>query len=401
MFKTTRWLFTSFIVLAIALLAMGCSDGSDRTPPPYITALNVEPPLAILDVGSSEFFRAIATYSDGTLTEVSSLVSWSLEIDNGTVEERPGGGSRYEVLALMGGEEGIVARFDSHSAKATVVVVEAQLVELRLSPRAADLLEGQQISFTAEGTYDDGHQQDLTEESDWTSNDSSVASIDDMGLAMAESKGTTTISASIDGLSESAIVEVHEKVELERIEVTPPDAIMYIDGSLQFSARAFYSDGKEQNITRSALWTSSDTGVVAQAPYDKGLFNSISVGSAVITAEYGLGNKATSSVTVEEVVITHIITTPKDAKVEVGATRRFYTEAQTSDGRQFSTNHRSGQVYTVADPEIAYISNYEGDKGKLTARSQGTTIVTSNFTSEDGEEFTDQVTVTVCEGDSC
>ena len=380
---------------------MACSDGSDSPPPPTIVSIDVEPPLAFLDIGTWERFRAIATYSDGTLEEVSAQATWSLEYDNGTatgVREDPGG--RYVVEGVMAGQENVVAALESVVGKAAVEVVGAELIELIVTPRSAHLQEGDGLAFKARGTYDDGHEQDLTDESDWTSDDSAVASVEQTGIVRAHSPGTTNISASVDGLTESAFVEVHERVELDFIEVTPQDATIFLDGSRQFSALAHYTDGSRQNITRSALWRSSDNGVVTHDVRNKGRFNSVAQGSAVVTAEYGFGNEGTSNVTVEEVVLTHIITTPRDATVEVGKTRRYFTEAQASNGIQYSTNHLEGQSYEVADPSIAYISSYQGNKGNLTALSEGTTTVISTFVYE-GETFTDEVPITVCAGDSC
>ena len=76
-------------LFVVALVLTACSDGSDRPPPeppPSITALQVEPPRATLDVGTSESFRAIAAYSDGSVADVTPRADWNLDVDNGTLD---------------------------------------------------------------------------------------------------------------------------------------------------------------------------------------------------------------------------------------------------------------------------------------------------------------------------
>lgn len=390
-------------ILVITLLALlvGCSDSSDRKPeqPPSITDLNIEPAYIVLDIGSSETYRAQATYSNGEVRNVSGDVSWSLESDTGIVE-LSAGADKLLATAVMAGQDNLRATLGSQTATSFIEVVEAALVELTVSPAEAEMLVGYTQTFTAKGLYDDGHTQDLTDESAWSSDNPTVASVSDNGVVTGESKGAASISASMGDLSAGATVDVHEEVEIESIEVSPQNVRLFIDGYQQFNAVAHYSNGDTQIVTKDALWISSDTDVVAQDFFNKGQFNAVSVGSAEVTAELGIRNKGTTQVTVEEIVITHIVVTPRYFTLPVGNKKRYYTEAATSDGQFRSLNQSDDLRYEVADDSVAYISNTPGNRGELTALQSGTTTVTSTFEYE-GEEFTDQTTLTVCVDSGC
>ena len=398
-----RFQFISLFLLALVITA--CSDSSDRPqtpPPPTITALSVEPPRSDLDVGTSQSFRAIAGYSDGSIADVTPNASWSLDIDNGTLEVQsdPAQSGRFQVGAVIPGEETVRASIEGRDAFSRVSVVEVPLTRIEIEPASAEVLVGTDFTFTATGFYDDGRIQDITEDGEWASSDLTVASVGPDGIVTGESVGSAAITVSLENVTESATVEVSPQVELESVEVSPTEARLFLEGSQQFSATANYSDGSTQIVTKDVLWISSDTSVVAQDSFRKGLFLARGEGEAEITAEYGINNVGTANVSVERVVVTGIVVSPRDASLPEGETRRYFTEAVRSDGSLFSVNQSDDQFYEVGNPDVAYISNNPANKGVLTALMPGTTAVVSTFTYE-GEEFTAQGTLTVCAPEGC
>jgi len=388
----------SLSVACIALVGLAAiiGSGGSSSNSPAIVELNIEPIISVLDMGSSELYEAFTIDADGNVTNVSDQVSWSLENQSGIVEfsENPDFPGFAYALAVMVGTDDVVATLGEFSAKAAVTVVAVQLVGLVVSPKDMDLSIGTEDVFIAEGTYDDGHKQDLTNESVWFSANPGIVSVSENGVATAESAGTTMVTASVDGLSDDASITVHELVEIESVEVSPQDVLMFLEGVQQFNAFANYTDGSVQNITSSALWISSDTNVIAQDIFRKGFFHAKSEGSAEIAAEFGIRNKGATNVTVEKVLVTHIIVTPRNFTLPVGETKRYFTEAATSDGKFFSVNQLPSQSYSISDPSIAYISNNPENKGILTALKDGTTDVFSTYEHE-GVIYSAQATVTV------
>ena len=217
------------------------------------------------------------------------------------------------------------------------------------------------------------------------------------GIATGQLKGTTTITASFDGDSDSANVSVYDPTESLSIEITPADPQLFIDGTQQFNAFAHLANNEIQNITSSALWLSSDYNVIAMATgvnSRNGFFIARSEGIANITAGHGINNVGTTTVTVKKVVLERITIAPQDATVTVAEIRSYFTEAVASDGNLISINSSTNQSYSVDEPSIAYISNNPDNKGHLTGLVPGTTIVHSTFEYE-GIIFTAQTTVTV------
>lgn len=72
---------------------------------------------------------------------------------------------------------------------------------------------GTQLQFSARGYFSDNSVQDLTAMVVWTSSDTSIATIsnapDSKGQAMAASRGYCSISAALDGISDSTIIGIN------------------------------------------------------------------------------------------------------------------------------------------------------------------------------------------------
>ena len=388
-----------FLIFFQFLFACDNSNDEPVDNPATVVSFDIEPKLTTLDVGTGEFFKALVTYSDGNVSDVTSDVEWSLEDDNGVVEiqDNPENDGRLYVTAAQTGEDKIVATMDDLTTSSAVTVVEAVLTAIVVTPAEASLPIGTEASFIAEGIFDDGHFQDLTEESSWTAFDASTAnvvSITGKGVVAAVNEGTVKIRATYDAIdSNAAIINVNDPKDIVLIDVTPPFKQMFVGSAQQFTAVAYYSDGSIDFITNSALWLSSDTSVVAQDTFRKGEFDALSSGDAVITAEFGI-DTGTAFVEVRDIEIERIVVTPDNASVELGDTRNYFTEAVLNNGTQVSINNADHQFYSVENSAIAHISNDPSSKGELTGLSPGTTTIRSTFI-YDGKTYTDETTVTV------
>lgn len=387
-----------FILVVFAHTLLGCNSSNDD--PATVVSFDIEPKLTVLDVGTGEFFKALATYSDGNVSDITSEVDWSLENNSGIVEfqDNPESDGRLYAMAVKTGGDNIVATMDDLTTSSAVTVVEAILTTIEVMPAEASLPIGAEASFIAEGIYDDGHSQDLTEESDWTLFDAStanVASITGKGVVSAVSEGTVKIRATYETIdSNPAIINVNDPKEIVLIDVSPAFKQMFVGSAQQFTAIAYYSDGSIDFITNSALWLSSDTSVVAQDIFHKGEFEALSSGDAVITAQFGTGNVGTAFVEVRDIEIERIVVSPFDASVAVGHTRKYFTEALLNNGSQQSINNADSQFYSIDNSAIAHISNDTSSKGELIGLSQGTTTIRSTFV-HDGRTYTDETTVII------
>ena len=392
-------------LILLALFLVGCDNSNDPAPPPptpTIESLDVTPKAITLDVGTTQKYTAIAKYSDNSFEDVSDQVTWSLANNNGSVlfdQTEPS-----IARAAATGTDFIVATLDTlittDSERAGVTVVDSTLTSLVVEPADSDLIIGVDRQFAATGTYADGHTQDLTEESDWTSANEALVTISGNGLASPLAKGNTTITASFSGQSDNATVSINDPNEIEGIVITP-EGYDFLTGELkQFSAWAYFADPNKdfEIVTQQCSWESSNTSVVATVVgvnARPGYFEAKDItGDATITAYFDIRNQATINVTVEKPSVTTILITPTALTLSVGESKQFISYAVDQDGVLHNIDTNPDQEYTVLDPSIVSIANDPDNAGVATALSVGQTTITSTFVYE-GQIFATQALVTV------
>ena len=77
-----------------------------------------------------------------------------------------------------------------------------------MSPASPSVPEGQTAQFTATGTFSDNSTQNPTNQVTWSSSSTAVATISPAGLATAVSAGSATISATLNGVTGTALISV-------------------------------------------------------------------------------------------------------------------------------------------------------------------------------------------------
>src|SRR5262249_32774870 len=139
--------------------------------------------------------------------------------------------------------------------------------------------------FTATGTYTDGSMQDVTTQVLWGSSNGAVATISNaagsQGLASTHAVGTTTISATLGGVSGATTLIVTAPVAVALV-VTPANPSIDVASPSQFTATLQFSDGSTQDMTATAAWSSSDVTVATIVP--GGAAVGVAAGTATIQA---------------------------------------------------------------------------------------------------------------------
>ena len=157
--------------------------------------------------------------------------------------------------------------------------------------------KGTTLQFTATGNYSDSTTQDLTALVTWTSSDSTEVSITSAGLATGRQFGTVTITAALGPVNSSTGLTVN-KNPLASIVVTPVNPS--ISGQTQqFTATGTYSDASTQDLSKTAHWSSSSSGVatINNGVSGGGLSTGQGTGSATITATFqGINGSTTLTI---------------------------------------------------------------------------------------------------------
>jgi uncharacterized protein YjdB len=195
-------------------------------------------------------------------------------------------------------------------------------------------------------------------------------------MATAVAPGSTTVTATLNGVSGTATLTVTAPVKtVTGIAVTPGTGSLAAGATEQLTATATYSDGSTANVTSTAGWSSSDTTVATVSA--AGLVTGVAAGSATITATLS-GVNGTSALAVTAlpppVTLSLIQVTPSSTSIAVGATQQFAATGVYSDG---STADITSTVNWVSSsPSVATIT---ASGGLATAVSAGSSSITASL----------------------
>lgn len=177
------------------------------------------------------------------------------------------------------------------SSAATLTVDPVPVGSVTVDPPTQTIIDGNSAAFTA--TVKDAQGNTLTGRVvDWSSSDPSVATIDNAGSATSTGPGTTTITATSEGKSGTATLQV-DPVPVTSVVVSPPVATTNVGSTVQLTASIQETNGPGHG--HMVAWTSSDNGI---ATVDRrGLVKGVALGLATITATTQ-GKSGTALVTV-------------------------------------------------------------------------------------------------------
>ncbi len=164
------------------------------------------------------------------------------------------------------------------------------LLSIAVTPLDPSVAIGGTEQFTATGTYGDNSTANLTTQVQWSSGNTSVATIvsgQNGGLATAVASGNYTITATLGTVSGSTNLNV-APVTLVSIAVTPASPSIANGQTEQFTAAGTYNNGSTQNISTSVEWQSGNTNVARITNgQNGGLASTFGTGTAKISATLG------------------------------------------------------------------------------------------------------------------
>jgi uncharacterized protein YjdB len=163
-----------------------------------LQVLVVTPALVTLPVGQSQALIASGTFSDGSIVNLTTQVTWSSDHTN--IATVTNAGTLGVVSAVAAGTATITAQKGSVVAHAAVVVTPAVLVSVMVNNgQPASIALGQVAHLTATGTFSDGSTSDLTTQVAWASNVPTSITVSNLpgnqGATTAIAAGAATISA--------------------------------------------------------------------------------------------------------------------------------------------------------------------------------------------------------------
>ena len=263
--------------------ASNASSSTTTTAKPVITlsSITVTPASPTLGgVGSTQQFIAMGTYSNASIKDITSQVTWGSS--NTAIATISSTGLATSVAV---GNTNITATMSgTTSPPVSLKVITPTLSSVDITPASpSNLAAGFSQNFRVIGTYSDGSTADVTSQVTWASSNTAVATISSTGTVTGVATGTVSITASVSGIISPPVSLTVVAPIISAIAITPvAPANLKIGSSQQFIAIETYSDGSTANVTAQVIWASSNT---ADATISAtGLATGVAAGTTNITA---------------------------------------------------------------------------------------------------------------------
>lgn len=337
--------------------------------PAQLTAISIAPQNPSVAKGRTRAFFANGTYTDGNVVDVTAQATWASSNASVAVFNTAAG----VASTLAQGTSTITATLGTRSAGTTLTVTPAELVSIALTPSSITVPRGLTTSFAAEGTYTDGTTATLTSSVTWTSSDVNVAMVAG-NVATAKNEGSASITATLNGVSASAVLTVAPPA-LTSIKISPVRASIAPGTTQQFTATGRYSDGTTADITSQAAWTSSNASI-ASFDTTAGLATANAEGDVTVTATVGSVSAGTTlNVSNTPITLTSISVAPQDVTLAKGLSQQLTATGHFSDG---STADLTAEVsWSSSQQSVAALSTAPGTEGRVSAVSPGQSTITA------------------------
>lgn len=323
-----------------------------------VKRLDVDQSQLSLLLKDKESVTVKATFPDGTEKDVTAEAEWSSS--NPTVADVLKG----EITAYSAGQATITAKYGTMSATVAVDVDTTSKLKASESDVFMYLDATKAIEITA--VYPDGSTAVVTNDSTWTSSNASVASVN-KGNIMANAAGTAVISAKYGDKT----VNIQVDVETARyLDLSEEKVSLQAKESKQLTLKATYIDGKTEDITDKATWTSSNSDTVFVS---KGEVTGYKSGEATVTASYG-GKNATVKVAVD--VPSDVTLSTKTLTIDVNETHQAKLTADYGDGRTEDVS--ADAEWSTSSATVASVTS----AGLIKGESSGKAVITATYNSK-------------------
>ncbi len=358
---------------------------------PTLTSITVAPATASVSAGTKQPFTATGNYDNNTTVDLTTQAAWTSSKIS-VAQESNAAGSNGVATTFVAGTATITATLNGVSGTAALTVTAPTISSIQIAPATPPAITvGGTQAFTASAVYANGTTAAIT--AAWTSSNTAVATVAAAGgfgagreVATAVAAGTTTITATYQGMTDSVTLTVNAAVTLVGLQVTPQtDPSIAIGAAQPFTANAIFSDGTSTNVTGAAgtVWTTSNANVASVSnPGGRGggggVATGIAAGTVTITATYsGFTDSASLTVKAAATPVGLQITYPGNASIVVNGTIQFQANETWSDGT--STVVTNTATWTTSDGTIASITNGArgGGRGLATGIAAGTVTVTA------------------------
>jgi len=239
-------------------------------------------------VGLSEQLIALGTYTDGTIANISNLVTWSSLNSNASLSSGLLTGISVGNSLIAVSYQGVTGTLTFPITPVTLqsIAITAQLSTT--APVNSSVPKGYSQNLIATGTFNDGTTRDITTNVTWVSSDVTVAGVSTGsagGLATGLKVGSTNIKAQLGTVTSPQIGFTVTTPVLVSLLVSTNNNNVMIGSTDNLVATGVYSDNSTQDISSSVIWSVANTSLASfNSP---GVLLGVAYGNSSVTASLG------------------------------------------------------------------------------------------------------------------
>lgn len=370
------------ILLAALVALVGC-DGDERR----LASIEVSLANNALYAPGETQATASGVYDDGGEEDISGLVTWSSS--NTSIGEVDLHGAVY---AVAPGRTDIRATLDDVAGAAVFTVLEPQLQSIEISGPSQLVPSGLFLQLGATGHYNNGTTRMITNAVTWSTDSTSIATIDASGKVAGLMVGGTKVHATQGAVTAELPISVTDAV-LVTLAISPNPVPALPKGlTVDLHAIGTFSDGMEHEVTDVVAWaTTMNTVATVDATTNKGRVTAVAAtGATNILATYNASHGTfTDTVTVNAApaVIVRVEIDPETLMLPLGRADDLTCTAVYSDAVEMEVTDDAD--WASEDDAIVAVDNTTS-KGHVTANlaTTGTTKVSCDYMT-----FSDEIDV--------
>ena len=303
----------TLILTFLACVAFSCTDYQEENVPEWLSVdhseLSFGSGYASSGESSTESLTRTVRVRSGSKWKVGEKPSWlsvqsidatsaAFEWNVNFIASQNGEYDREGTVLLTAGTESQSVSVSQEGRKGTYVAVES----VSISPESLTLTEGESFKLTASISPENASEKYVT----WSSDNTSVAAVDDDGTISAKKAGSATITVKTNDGGKTAICSVTVKaaeVPVTGVSLNESSLTLTEGETYTLTATVYPSNATDKSVT----WSSNNTSVVTVS--SSGVVTAIKAGSATITVKTNNGGKtAACAVTVKaaEVPVTGV-----------------------------------------------------------------------------------------------
>jgi hypothetical protein len=342
-----------------------------------LVALSVYPLSSTLIARTTRWMQAMGFYADGSTRDLTTDVFWSSS--QPSVALLSNVASRKGLLTgVAPGSVTVTAEVGMLSATSVVQITASEPRLIQIRPPVASMAQGTRLPLAAIVTFADGSQADWSSSLAWSTSAPAVATMNADGIASGLTPGTTTITASLTGLTGSTTLTV-TAATLSILSMSRGTIPLPLGLVLRLGVIAAFSDGSKQDVTDQAVWASSDTShvTVGDVAGAKGKITGGAIGSATVTAAFG-GMSAAAAIDVTAAVLQRIETIPPpNGLLMLLMEMQMVSSGRYSDGSSFEITNLV--TWSSRDPSVI-----EASGQRIVARGEGSTEIMGTYAGIEG-----------------